>query len=126
MGEELSGSRFEVRRGKFNSARDSVLYDMSLQGWANESSGDVASNTGYFSRISNTAPELAEVERAFEEELQREGLNVGALEGHYLLVEDDQGFVHVAKFDSEAEVKEEYDALDEAYGDWMDGGDDVA
>lgn len=106
-------------RGKFGNHVDEALYEMSLEGWGNESSGDVEAPTGWFARISITAEELDEVVQAFEERLAEIGLDGNSsLIGHWLLREDDQGFVEAEEFDSEGELQSAYAELDQAYGLW--------
>jgi hypothetical protein len=109
--------------GKFADPLDEVLYGISVDGWANASSGSVEAPTGFFARISNTPEELQEVTEAFDQEIERVGLRETArLVGHFLLREDDQGFVTVQSYETQAELIEEYEVLDELYGDWL--GDD--
>lgn len=110
---------------KYSCPRDEILGEMGLQGWANASSGDVASPTGYFERITNTPEELAEVEQAFEDVIARMrqyGFTADELLGHFLLVHDDQGFVGVHEYDTHEELVQRFEELEEAYSEW--GSDD--
>lgn len=78
----------------YSSPRDEVLHHLSLEGWANQSSGETASTTGYFARISNSEAELQELTTNFGVAIQSAGLaDPSALIGHYLRVETDDGFV---------------------------------
>lgn len=105
---------------KYSSPRDEVLHHLSLEGWANQSSGDTASTTGYFARISNSEAELQELTTNFEEAMQSAGLvDPSALIGHYLLVETDDGFVHAGDYKSEEEVIADYQKLEAAYEGWV-------
>lgn len=116
----------EPRPGKFemseHPARDAVLYAMSLEGWAQQSDGDVAASTGFFARISNEAAEMPSIVDAFGDEMIREGLHdeqaMRTLIGHFLLVEDEQGFVRVTQFETEAAVKKLYSMLEKRYVRW--------
>ena len=83
---------------KHTSARDEILYRMAVANWANDSDGDVASPAGYFWRISVAPEELKEISEAFAEDLEELAVAPRDLIGHYLLKEDDQGFVAVEEF----------------------------
>lgn len=106
-------------KGKFDSDIDAALYELSLHGWANESSGNVEAPTGWFGRVSISREELPEIAEAFEEEFRREGFTeLAGLIGHFLVREDSVGFVYVDEFDGEDEAKEEYERLDREYSEW--------
>lgn len=112
--------RQETQKGKFNSARDEALYRMTLTGWANQSSGDQASPTGFFARISIYPNELAEIIEAFEDELREVGSpEPRDLLGDFTLHEDDLGFVTVIKHDDETSAQAAYDELNAAYEAWL-------
>lgn len=117
-----------ISLGKFSSARDSILEYLCNNGWSNEDFGNVEAPTGYVYRISNT---LAEVQMENSEvtsllgdwfegnsevtdspELREE------LIGHFIVTEDNQGFVRVAKFDTEKEMLAEFQRLEDAYNEW--------
>lgn len=107
-------------RGKYGNHIDETLYVMSLEGWANESSGDVEAPTGWFARISINEQELPEVVLAFMEDIQNIGLDTpSALLGHWLLRENSIGFVDAEEYDTEDELKAAYDELDGRYGEWL-------
>jgi hypothetical protein len=105
-----------MQLGKFNSDRDELLYVMTLEGWANESSGNVESPTGYFARISNGPRDIAEIRDAFPEETRP--VSDSEITGHFLLQENDLGFVSVSEYDSEAELIRVFRMLEETYADW--------
>lgn len=96
----------ELARGKYEGShplRDEALHTMSVQGWANESDGNVEDLSGYVSRVSNTPAELAEVLAAFDGEFP-DGLDPQSLVGHFLLVENSQGFLYVTEYPTEQAV----------------------
>jgi hypothetical protein len=95
---------------------------MTLHGWCNEFSGDVECPTGFFARMSNTAREVAEIAEAFEEDFKELGLvDINELVGHFLLMEDSDGFVSVVKYEDEELLKYDYRRLDDVYCYWSEG-----
>lgn len=114
---EREGGEPPEQRSRFDSRIDEAIYRFALEGWANQSSGDRDSLTGWFARISISREELAEVLDAFREQL--DGMEFpkdeeAALIGHFLLVESGPT-VTVDEYDSEAEVVQAYTTLDSAY-----------
>lgn len=107
-----------MQLGKFNSDRDELFYAMTLEGWANESSGSVECPTGYFARITNNRPDIEGIRDAFPSE--SESVSDDDIIGHYLLQENDQGFVSVYQYASEAELLNAYRVLDETYSEWLE------
>jgi len=103
---------------KFDSARDELFYVMTLEGWANESSGSVECPTGFFARISNSQAEIAEIRQAFTEESR--AVSDNEIIGHFLCTENDQGFWYVEEFDTESELLAAYNRLDATYSDWLE------
>lgn len=101
---------------KFDSDRDELLYVMSLEGWANESSGHVESPMGFFARISNYPRDIEGIRDAFPEETRP--VSDEEMTGHFLCRENDLGFWYVFTYDSEAELISEYRRLERAYSDW--------
>jgi hypothetical protein len=83
---------------KFDSDRDRLLYVMSLEGWANASSGNVECPTGFFARISNEPREVPEIRDAFPTESA--GISNADIVGHFLCVENDQGFWYVTRYET--------------------------
>lgn len=114
--------------GKYSSARDDLLHYLCISDWANESSGNTESPSGYFWRISNTAEDVQQANGEFNsviadwfadnsevtdsEELRSE------LVGHFIVQGVDSGFVYVYKYDDEAEQREAYEALEQQYAAW--------
>lgn len=105
-----------MQLGKFNSDRDELFYVMTLEGWANESSGNVECPTGYFARITNNPPDIEGIRDAFPNE--SENVSDADIIGHYLCQENSQGFWSVYSYDSEAELIRAYRVLDETYSEW--------
>jgi len=104
-----------------DSPRDQLLHAMARQDWANESNGNVEAPTGWFCRISNSPEELPEVFGAFPEQITEFAkFDLRELVGHFLLVENDQGQIFVTEYDSEDEVKAEFDYLSDVYTMWSD------
>lgn len=104
--------------GKFANGLEEVLYDMGLEGWFIATSGDVQSPQGWFGFVSNEPDEVAEVAEAFAETMTRTGTTPAQLIGHFLLREDERGFVGVEEFDSYGEAKGAYDDLEREYDAW--------
>ncbi|QIN94564.1 hypothetical protein PP460_gp012 [Streptomyces phage Muntaha] len=104
--------------GKFDSQRDELFYVMTLDGWANESSGNVECPTGFFARISNEPREVAEIRDAFPTETK--GLSNADIVGHFLCQENEQGFWYVREFDNPRELLTTYQALEAEYAEWLD------
>lgn len=110
-----------VRLGKFDSARDEVLYDMEMSEWACESDGNVEAPTGAFAYIEILPQDLREVVDAFREELRvmvesRESF--GDLVGWFMLYHDDQGRFDVVEYDSLSDVRHAFRDLQDRYSAW--------
>lgn len=100
-------------------ALEAVLQAMVAGAWANESDGDVEAPTGYFARISNSEAELAEVEQAFSDVIEAYGMeDTRELVGHFLVVQNDQGFVYITSYENPIELTRDYQALQDAYAQW--------
>lgn len=99
--------------------RNEVLRVMMDDGWANASTGDVASPTGRFGRITNTPAELPEVVLAFEDDLQRLGLErAEELLGHFLVIDRGAGPADVVQYGSSRQLIRDYEQLKLAYALW--------
>ena len=83
--------------GKFDCARDEILSIMVNDGWANESDGNVESITGFFARISNAEDDLLQLIDAFGKEMFEidPDFDITEMFGHFLLEENEMGFVYV-------------------------------
>lgn len=116
--------------GKFSAARDDILHFLCISDWANESSGNTESPSGYFWRISNEADDVSFNNGEFNSIMDewsannREVTDSEALRaelvGHFIVQGVDSGFVYVYAYDNEAEQREAYAALDEQYSQWDD------
>jgi hypothetical protein len=114
---------------KFSSARDECLYVMTLDGWANESTGNSEAPTGWFALVVNEPAELTEILQAFDGFPDVEASWTDAeiraeLTGAFIVSTDSQGFVYVEAFPTAGAAKTEYDARDAAYSAWDDQGDE--
>lgn len=113
---------------KFDSARDEVVYELTLDGML-DSSGDSDAPTGWFSAISIGAEDIPELLRS---EMSCYGLNdmVSAREsfadlvGHFLIVGDSQGFIYVIPQESAGALDAAYAELDALYSAWADQDED--
>lgn len=101
---------------KFDSKRDELFYVMTLEGWANASSGNVECPTGFFARISNSAQEIEEIRQAFTEETR--AVSDDEIIGHYLCTENDLGFWYVEEFPTESALISRYEQLERIYSEW--------
>jgi len=101
---------------KYASPRDEALHIMCRDGWANASSGHVESPTGYFSRVSNSVDEMAEIMSAFEE-FDYDHINVV---GNFFVVENAQGAVAVSEFETAEDLHAVYEALEQLYQRWVE------
>lgn len=119
--------------GKFDSARDSILSFLCLADWAEESSGNTESPSGYFSRISNEAADVQMQNGEFNS-IMAEWLEYNPevtdspelrdeLVGDFIVQSVDSGFVYVYKYDNKAEMLEAFEALEEVYAEWDEQGD---
>jgi hypothetical protein len=103
-----------------------ALFDaMVTGGWANESTGDVESPTGHFARISNAPNELSEIRQAFDDTLTTYG-NVSDedMTGHFLVMTDSQGFIHITRYHAESDLIRRYRQLEDQYADWAGDSED--
>lgn len=106
----------EARKGKFDSSRDELLYLMAISGWFEESSGDTQASTGWFARMSNLPEEMPSVSEAFSDEARElDYPSFDELQGHFLIVEDGEGFVHVTTYESQHELVADFRVRQEVY-----------
>lgn len=120
--------------GKFDSARDSILSYLCLADWANESTGNVDSPIGYISRISNEAADVSMENTEFNS-IMAEWLEYNSevtdspelrseLVGHFIVQSMDSGFVYVYKYDTEKELLEAYQEMENQFFEWDGQSDD--
>lgn len=100
--------------GKFDSARDEVLYTMALEGWANDSDGESAALTGWFARLTQSDAEIKEIREAFEDAAP-ESFEWSSIVGLFLLRESNEGFVTVTEYATERELTSEFRHLFNAF-----------
>ena len=113
---EFSG---EEPRTRFLCPRDAILYDLALNGWAQASSGDVGAPSGHFSRISNSTVELDDVIGALDIPFELYGVaDPNELVGHFLVGENNLGFVDVEEFETEEQLDYAYSILEDIYIAW--------
>lgn len=102
----------EPRKGKFQSDRDELLFTICADGWANESY-TVGEGESWIARISNPPEEIEELKDAFAEEAARIGATaLDGIQGFFVVVEDGQGFVNVAEYETEEEAIADYRVLE--------------
>lgn len=123
-----------MQLGKFDSDRDSALHYLCTVEWSNDSTGDVEAPTGYVWRISLSPSELSyerdEIGSVLEEWFQSESVEDTAefrrsLVGHFLVVEDSQGFVTVQEFNLGFMLQARFEQLQAHYEAWLDANEDV-
>lgn len=120
--------------GKYSSARDDILHWLCMAEWANESSGDSESPTGYFWRISNFEHDVHQKNNEFNslidgwfeqnQEVTDSPELRAELVGHFIVSTVSSGFVYVVKYDTERELLEAYNTLEAAYAEWADDEED--
>lgn len=105
---------------KFDSGRDEVLYALASANWGEES-GNVEAPTGWFASVSISSDDVNGLDDVALEALQLVStLSVAPedLVGHFFIRENDQGFVWIHKFDSEAELSSTFQAYEKDYANW--------
>lgn len=110
-----------ARMGKFDSDRDEILWTMTLEGWANESDGNVECPTGYFCLVTNEPAEIPEIAQAFSDVIP-EDFDTAELVGNFIVTEDDRGFVSVIEYPGPDSARKAYDMMSAEYSRWA--GDD--
>lgn len=116
--EQLRGER--ERKGKFDSARDEVLWQIGLEGWGNESGGASDSPTGSFIRVCIAENELAEIVDAFTDVLHSAELDDPAqLVGNWILAEVEMGFVRAVQAATEELAIAAFKELETVYENWQ-------
>ena len=117
-----------MQLGKFDTDRDSALHFLCISQWYDDSFGNVEAPTGYVWRVSNNweevKPENPEVTSLLEEWFEQQGDVEDtpefrrSLVGHFVLVENDQGFVNVIEFSTEADMLAMFEAAREVFEEW--------
>ena len=94
------------------------LFDSLItQGWADEQSGDVSSPTGHFALMINRKREWGQILlTADSDEVYK--LDPSEYLGAFLIVTDDQGFLHIRKFKHPEQARKAFRALEIEYQTW--------
>lgn len=116
----MSGPTSENRTGPYASTRDELLHIMAAFGWANESSGDQNSPSGWFARMSNAREDLVDLVQAFGEEMMTLGVDPRTTIGHFLLTKTADAPPGVEDYPSELLVQLAYHGLEQVYQEWRD------
>jgi hypothetical protein len=104
---------------KFDCARDEILSLMVNDGWG-ENDGNVESITGFFSRISNDEDDLLQLIDSFGKEMFEidPNFDITELFGHFLLEENEMGFVYVTTYPTRRELDFRFNELQTLYVSW--------
>lgn len=105
--------------GKHGNCLTQALHEAagSMQGWAEEESGDVDSPYGFRWLI------IANESIAITPDYWSADFTLNVAAGQYFIItENDRGFVRLFSFDSEADARADWDLFMCAYGEWL--GDD--
>lgn len=123
-----------ISLGKFSSARDSILSYLTSVGWANDSDGSVEAPTGWFAKISNDPADVhvpnTEITSVLADWFEQNPEVVDSpelrkeLEGHFLVRENEQGFVYVEEFKWAANRDAAYNRLEREYSEWLEPEED--
>jgi hypothetical protein len=100
---------------KFDSDDHEYLYRCTLDGVC-ESSGESEAPTGWFAAVSIPPGEALDKEHSSDLDLTEPPV------GHFLLIEDSQGFVYVEKYDTDAALGEAFARRDAEYSRWLGDG----
>lgn len=115
--------------GKYSSARDDLLHYLCITDWAEESTGNTESPSGYVWRISNEAADVQQANGEFNSVVADWFANTAVIDspelraelvGHFIVQTVDSGFVYVYKYDSAEEQRAAYDELENQYAEWDD------
>lgn len=110
---------------KFDSPRDERLHYLTLEGWGNQSDGNVECPVGWFCLITIDNTELPEIKDAFRDNPYLQGDDVWAeLIGNFIVRENNQGFVTVESYDAVSDAKANYRWLLSKANEWFDAMDD--
>lgn len=105
---------------KFESPRDEVLYQVSLDG-ADRAIGDVSTWGGVYIGIGKLR--RADLESAYSDALVEAGASLSdfAEDTYWILREDGSGLVTVYEYSSEREYREALDRVEAEYSIFLDG-----
>jgi len=107
-------------KGKYNSERDKILDWMTTADWANESCGSVEVPVGHFARMTNEESDRAGIMDAFGEDMAgcESPVRFEDLLGHFIVRENDQGFVTVEEFDTLQDLLARWNKLYREFDTW--------
>lgn len=105
----------EGHLGKFPDCLTEAIWQLSMDGGANETTGDATDWGAHFQLFTFTSEETVTVDN---------GPTVTIPIGAYILVTYSSGFVYLWLYDTEADAREEFDAQDREYGKWIDAQND--
>ncbi|KMV13930.1 hypothetical protein ACT17_32635 [Mycolicibacterium conceptionense] len=105
---------------KFESPRDEVLYQISLDG-TDRAIGDVSTWGGFYSGIGKLL--RADLESTYSNELAEAGASLSDFteDTYWILREDGSGLVTVYEYSSEREYREALDRIEAEYSIFLDG-----
>jgi hypothetical protein len=116
-----------MQLGKYSTDRDNILHFLCVSEWANASFGNVEAPTGYVWRISNNweevKPNAIDFTSVIEDQLALYSIEDTeefrrSLIGHYLVIEDSNGFVSVLEFEEVANLDRIYSELQDEFYAW--------
>lgn len=104
----------------YASPRDEALYKLSVSGWSEESSGDIAcETTGFFAYMSNNDNELDELLDALDGEMEDATWDARSLVGHFLIQETHGPSVVVHEFQARRDLMNAWNVLGHKYEVWL-------
>lgn len=120
--------------GKYDSRRDEILHALCVADWSNASFGDVEAPGGYVWRIDLDKQDIfgtvsgrnTEFESLLDA-LEFYDVTISerrALIGHFIVIEDSNGFIYVRSFDTEGDLMHEYEYRELQYSEWLGEDDD--
>lgn len=101
-----------------------VLHQMSLDGWANESDGDVEAPTGWFAYMINEPAERDSLVDAFGDVMADEDVTVDQVMGAWLLMEDSFGFKYAVSAEEAGSIRAMFAQLSRGYLTWATADED--
>lgn len=103
-----------------------VLHVIACNSGEDACSGNVESPTGWFARLSVMVWELEGIQENYGQDIKDAELDdIALLLGHWLIIEDEQGFVHLEAFINKYDLLLRYNELEAKYDEW-DSQDETA
>lgn len=99
--------------GKFNDCLAETLYTLDMYSGADETTGSTEAY-GYYTLLIFNEDEKIDKDPALDYPLDT------VPKGYYLLMSNDQGFVHLATYPTEAEARAVFDDAAAQYSTWLD------